>query len=398
MRPRRIQLSGWATTLLKLLIGASFLVPRESVAQCPSGFGVQTVTYSSTLSGSGSDAYDISLPQYFSSSGYTLIGASVNVYLTTTATVTFQNGGTTTQSFNPAVGRSDDVTMNGVDITGGNGSSNLPHTNLGVAGSPTDTKTYSGVSVFNNYNIINYSIDNSDPSLNDFQGTGGIAFHYTTATYVNFVPTVVTNNPIVTDNFTFSVTYTFCQPTSLSSNIITFTATRENDQTAVLNWMVENEEAGRKYNVEVSTDGVNFTAFATLPSDPSSADATYSDHYSIQQGTRGKLFFRVRQININGESGYSPVRTIDLNTGTASGFSIYPNPPSDYLNLVFPSSGQGWQVDILSADGSLVQRNYYSSTNTGRLNFQRKLSTGTYFTRATDLQTAQSYVAPFVIH
>jgi len=162
--------------------------------------------------------------------------------------------------------------------------------------------------------------------------------------------------------------------------------------------MVENEEAGRKYNVEVSTDGVNFTAFATLPSDPSSADATYSDHYSIQQGTRGKLFFRVRQININGESGYSPVRTIDLNTGTASGFSIYPNPPSDYLNLVFPSSGQGWQVDILSADGSLVQRNYYSSTNTGRLNFQRKLSTGTYFTRATDLQTAQSYVAPFVIH
>lgn len=397
MRPRRIQLSGWSSTLLKLLLGASFLVAQKSNAQCPSGYNAQTVTYSSAYTGSGSDGYDISIPQYYSSAGYTLVSASINVYLSTTASVTFQNTGITTQSFTPAIGRSDDLMMNGVDITGGGGSANMPHTNLAIAGNSGDIKTYSNLGVFNNYNIISYTVDNSDPSLNDFQGSGNIAFHYTTATYINNVPTVVVPNPTVSDHFTFAVTYTFCQPTTLSSNIISFTAVRGNDQAVSLSWLVENEEAGRKYNVEVSTDGNKFTAFDTLSSDPASAEATYTDRYILQPSMTGKLFFRIEQVNINGEAGYSIIRIIDLSTAAASGFSIYPNPPTDYLNLVFPPSAQGWQVDILAADGGLIQRNYYSSATTGRLNFQHKFPSGTYFTRATDLQTAQRYLASFVV-
>lgn len=397
MRPRRPLLSGWTTTSLKLVLVTSLLLTQRADAQCPSGYAAQTVTYSFTQAGSGSDSYDFSVPQYFSSSGYTLISAAINVVLSTTASVTFQNTGATSQSFTPAFGRSDELYMNGTDITGGGGSANMPHTNLAIAGSAGDTKTYTNLAVFTNYNIINDVIDNSDPSLNDFQGVGNISFHYTTASYINNVPTVVTPTPTITDHFTFSVTYTFCQPTTLSANIISFIATRDNSQSVALNWIVENEMADRKYNVEVSTDGNKFNAYDTLSSDPVSAEAVYTDHYPIQPGMTGKLFFRVRQLNANGEASYSPVRIIDLGTSVVSGFSIYPNPPTDYLNIVFPASAQGWQVDILAADGGLIQRNYYGNTNNSRLNFQQKLASGTYFVRATDLQTAQSHVAPFIM-
>jgi len=69
--------------------------------------------------------------------------------------------------------------------------------------------------------------------------------------------------------------------------------------------------------------------------------------------------------------------------------------------VVFPSSGGGWQVEIFSPDGALVQRAIFNETGTGngtgRVNFSRKLSAGTYFVRATDVKTLRSQTGSFVV-
>lgn len=396
MIPCRIQLSG--ATLLLLICWAT-LKPLHAAAQTCSGT-IQSVTYSTVISGTGSGTYAASLPQYNSSSGYTLISAVLNSYVTTNSTVKFTNTDPSNEAdFSPLIGRTDILKLDGTTTLGGASSNfSFPFTSLDPAGGANDNVTYGPQAVFNNTHMVSDSITTASPMLTaSFQGTGSVNFTYKSTTSLTSA-LGVSNTASVSDAITLSVTYYFCNPTVLSSNVITFMATLENNRTASLNWITANEQAGRRYELEMSSNGKDFTTFDTQASDPINTEASYSYQYPIGSGVTGKLYFRLKQIDIDGTASYSQVRIIDLDgTGTAPGFSIYPNPPTDFINLVFPSSTLGWQVDILTADGSLVQRNYYGSIGTGRLNFQRKLAAGTYFARATDLQAAKNYVSPFVI-
>lgn len=79
------------------------------------------------------------------------------------------------------------------------------------------------------------------------------------------------------------------------------------------------------------------------------------------------------------------------------GFVVYPNPPTDHINLIFPSAGRNWQTDIIAADGRMVQRNVFNNIVQGTMYFSHKLAAGVYFVRITDLQSAASHSTSFVI-
>jgi hypothetical protein len=394
MRPRRIQISRGTLTLLLMLMGASFLSPVRLEAQCGPGYTVATEVHSTTAAGDGSNPTNISLPQFANPGGNTFIGAQVDVFLTSTITITFTNTSpTATQSFFPLMSRPDELDLYGTDVFDASGNQNLPHTVL----APSTSKTYTNITPYNNNNIVDYTITTSDPNLVSYEGGGNLSFTYIPTIFFNNVPNppVSPSTPVVNDNLTFQVTYSYCQLTVLASNIITFTATRENGQSVALNWITSNEEPGRRYAIEVSTDGKNFQDQGSVSSDSVKSDASYSYSYVIPAGATGKLYFRLRQSQTGVADSYSTVRIIDLGMG-ASVFSLYPNPPSDYINLNFPST-HDWKVDIVAADGGLVQRVYYPNTSLARVNFNRRLSAGTYFARATDADESKVYVASFTI-
>jgi hypothetical protein len=395
MTPQKIRVPWLALALI--LSMDLYLAPLPSVAQSCSGT-IQTVTYSTTLAGTGSGtATDNSLHQYYSADGYTLISAVMASYITTSSTVTFQNSTNVEQDFIPSISRTDVVKLNGTMLTNGNSSYNFPYTELYALGSPDDNITYGPQNVFNNTLILYDSIATSSGTLASFQGMGTLNLSYKSTTSLS-VPLGVNPSASVSDNITLSVTYYFCNPIVLSSNILTFTVNRQDVQTVAIDWIVANETAGRRYDIEVSTDGKEFVYYRSQPADPSGGDASYIYKYPISPGSRGKLYFRLKQVEAAGTAAYSPVRIIDLNDSAAtSRFSIYPNPPSDFINVVFPFAGSGWQVDILATDGGLVQRNYFNNSSTGRVNFTRKLASGAYFVRARELQSAEMHSASFVI-
>ena len=395
MYPLKIQLSGLIPGIFLLWVISA--TPFRSVAQSCGGT-IQTVTYTTSVSGTGSDVYSPTLPQY-NPSGYTLLSATVDAYLTTTSTVSFLNTNASSgATFNPSIGRSDEIDFNGSYLSSGSGNYNLPHTVLTKSGTAGDSKSYGPLTIFNNYNIIDYTIDNSDPTLTDFEGMGNLNLSYSSTTFINNVTLGVTSGATVADNITLSVTYTFCNPVVLSSNIVTFTAIRQDPQTVALSWITANEQAGRKYVVEVSHNGSNFITSSSRYSDPVQGESSYSDSYVIAPGSSGKLWFRLKQVEVDGTVSYSPLRIIDLDdSGISREFSIYPNPPTDFINVQFPPGSPGWQVDILAADGSLVQRNAFYGLVAGRVNFIHRLAAGTYFVRATDLPGTRRYAAAFVI-
>jgi hypothetical protein len=407
MRPCRIQLSGVTTALLLVLLsGASSLLParvyaQATVSSCTAGT-VQKVTFSSTVNNlAPNTTNNFSLPQYdFSGSGYQLISAVLNTKVTTTNTITFTNTDPSNgeQDFNPTIRRTDVLKLVSPATTLGSNfvDYNMPFTELDNTG---DNITYGPQTFFNNTSVVTDSVTTAQPVLNSFVGTGSLNFSYKNTNFLNSVPTpgVTPSGITETDNITFSVTYYFCNPTILSINVLTFTATKENDQTVSLNWVTGNEQAGRRYDIEVSADGSHFTVAGSTPSDPVNREATYQYSYPIPAGATGHLYFRLLQVETDGKASYSPVRVIDLSGGGPQRFSIYPNPPTDFIQLSFPVTSGDWQVDILAADGARVQRNYYANTNQAHVNFGRKLPPGTYFARATDARTAQSYVGSFVI-
>jgi len=164
-----------------------------------------------------------------------------------------------------------------------------------------------------------------------------------------------------------------------------------------LAWSSTNEQTGRNYKTQVSTDGTDYSVFGSVPSNPIAGDPSYTYSYPIPPNATGKLYFRLEIVDNNGITTYSPIAIVNLgDPGTAS-FSIYPNPPQDFVNLTLPGDNRSWQVDILSAVGNLVQRSYFYNNSNPRVNFNRKLASGAYFVRASNMQTGDQHTGSFII-
>jgi len=383
--------------ILWMLVCLSAVKPLRSAAQCAGT--IQSTTYTATLSGTGNNTYAVnSIPKY-PAAGPTLISVVVKSVLNVTSNLVLQNTNPTGQDFFPTISRSDVIKLNGTTLgaPGGTGYNGFPETILDPAGGPVDHITYPTTSIFTNASDYKDSVKSTDPVFPSFSGSGNLTMTYKSASFPGGIPTGINNNYNLAETITFTVTYYYCS-IILSTNVLTFTATRTDNSTVRLNWTSSNEEAGSRYDVEVSKDGNTYAPFDSRPAIPGRLNSSYSDTYPITPGASGKLYFRLKIVNADGAVSFSPIREINLDGDPASSFYIYPNPPGDeYVNIVFGRSSANWQVDIFSANGRLVQRNSFFNTTTARLNFVHKMAAGAYFIRATDLGTAKSYSSSFLI-
>ncbi|MBN9382362.1 MAG: T9SS type A sorting domain-containing protein [Chitinophagaceae bacterium] len=402
MRTRKIQLS-LVTGFLLSQAGALF-TPLSSVAQSCTGT-IQSTGYNTTFAGTGNATYSVTWPQYAPPSGYTLVSAVLKSVVSLTASFELTNpGGTDLTNVRPGVTGEDVLQVNGNNLTDADGNDistkdfvkNLPAVPLIHAG---QTYSYPATQVYNNFKMMTDSLATDNGMLNGFIGTGNMAITYsntpgyTINAVVNVTPSYSITNKI-------SMTYYYCYTGPLAADILTFTATRQSDGTVALNWISGNEQGGRHYVVQVSGgNGSDFLDINMQPASRNSGSAAYSYIYTVTPADKDRLYFRIKVVDALGTVAYSPLRIIYLGAGgTPGGFSIYPNPPSDHINVIFPFLGrQGWQVDILAADGRLVLRSRYSNVAAARVDFQQRLAAGAYFVRATDIQSAESHSTSFVI-
>ncbi|MDO6432567.1 T9SS type A sorting domain-containing protein [Flavitalea sp. BT771] len=399
MRPLKTSVP-LATFLLSLVTLSSS--PLLSVAQCTGA--LQSTSYSTTFTGTGNAVYGVTWPQYAPPGGYSLVSAVLKSVVSITASyqITNNNGADAT-NVKPGVTGEDILQVNGNDLTDEDGNSisdvtflkNLTAVPVIHAG---ETYNYPATVVYNNFKMMNDSIATNNGMLNDFVGTGDLNITYSNTPGYNINAAVqVTPSYSITNKV--SLTYYYCYTGALASAILTFTATRQNDGTVALNWISAEAQSRRQYVVQVSEgNNTDFSDVNAQLSTGIAGNAAYSYSYVLSPNDGKRLYFRIKVLDAQGDATYSPLRIIDLDAaGGAGNFLIYPNPPNDFINVVFPFADSEWQVDILAADGSRVQRNYYKNTASGRVNFIHRLPSGTYFVRATDLQSAKSRSASFII-
>ncbi len=250
------------------------------------------------------------------------------------------------------------------------------------------------------YTIL-YRYDNSDSILQNvfnFLGSGTVQFKYVPLTYTNLTGSnSYYYSASANDTIHFSVTYYYCNNITLRATLTKFDAQKHDPSSVDLSWVTDNEQRGRIYEIQKSTNGVDFQPLSSMPSDDHAQIGNYGFPYAVGKSEFGKLYFRLRIMDLSGNIAYSETKMVDMGLDGRT-FYLYPNPSNQLINIFSKEMiGKHWKVDILSANGNLVQSNQYTNTSLAIIPFQRTLPGGIYFARVSDLNGQNNQVMTFIV-
>jgi len=94
-----------------------------------------------------------------------------------------------------------------------------------------------------------------------------------------------------------------------------FTAQAENGGAVLLNFTTTNEMTNDHYDIERSTDGINFTHIGSVNAIRGAANSTAYNYSDITAPT-GKVYYRIKQVDVNGQYTFSKVVALTINNGS----------------------------------------------------------------------------------
>lgn len=165
-----------------------------------------------------------------------------------------------------------------------------------------------------------------------------------------------------------------------------------------LKWETASEINVSHFELERSTDGVNFSQAAMVFSygaADSKANYSYSDNVASFQVP--VVYYRLRSVDIDGKSELSETRIIRLSKGQANSISLltYPNPVMNELRITVPNNWQNKQTvfELFNANGQITNRKATTGSNQTETINTSNLAPGFYVVRVTcDGQTAQQKI------
>lgn len=149
---------------------------------------------------------------------------------------------------------------------------------------------------------------------------------------------------------------------------------------ALLEWSTSTEINASHYVIQSSEDGRNFYDNGSVIAAGNSLETQYYEHVDTN-AINGMKYYRVRQVDINGDFAYSDVKVVIQNYTDVEIMSLYPNPAINDLELSISSSQrQECEISIFSIDGELVKSSnsfLNEGLNPKRINV-KNLSQGIY--------------------
>ncbi|WP_165370555.1 T9SS type A sorting domain-containing protein [Hymenobacter persicinus] len=154
----------------------------------------------------------------------------------------------------------------------------------------------------------------------------------------------------------------------LPVELTAFEALRQNNA-VLLKWATASEKNNDRFSVERSADGKDFKAIATVRG---SGSTTKTTSYSVtdKEPLTGLNYYRLRQIDTEGQFSYSPVRVVQVG---AAAFA-YPSPATNRLNVPVALASSAYRV--VNSVGQTVLRGVVPASGVVEVS---KLPTGSYF-------------------
>ncbi|MGI4866412.1 MAG: glycine-rich protein [Janthinobacterium lividum] len=166
----------------------------------------------------------------------------------------------------------------------------------------------------------------------------------------------------------------------LPVELVSFTATTAGPAAVALAWATASEVNSTSFEVERSLDGRTFTRLGTVAAAGSSSSARSYQLLDAQlPAGAALLYYRLKQMDLDGTFSYSPVRTVAL-TGAAAGLSLFPNPAHSGA-ATLTGAEAGTVVTVYDALGRPVATATADATGTAALVLPAGLATGVYVVR-----------------
>lgn len=186
----------------------------------------------------------------------------------------------------------------------------------------------------------------------------------------------------ITDNYgcvgAGSITVLASCGSVLATNLIDFTATKQGSK-AYLSWQASAGFDNAYFDIERSTDGVNFIKTGTVTANAgSAAAASYS--FTDASPAGGLNYYRLKQVTTDGKYYYSETRSLSF-TGISS-LRVYPNPATDHLTINFDNDrDENAQLTVIDANGRPViakQQALVNGNNSFTVYFTNNMASGLY--------------------
>jgi len=378
--------------------------PWVTTAQCncSPGHPATPIDYSVTLPVTNAASTTISFPKFNPALG-TLSCLTVKDTVTAITTTTAQNKAPDSTAYKFQLTVSDDLSGPNIDISHTVNKTYGPDT-LAPYTTPGDNITY-GPDVI--YSDTTGTASKSSPSALYLGSSGTIDFTYTlsggvvsTQGGLNY-----TAGPATNYSGTFHLTYYWCPAAPLATGIQDFTASPDGS-TILLQWTT-NQQPNTQYEIQVSTDGKNFYDSGTTEGDASSAGTStkYQYQYNPDPANVGKLYFRIKETDADGQISYSVMLIVDPNANGAGekdliSYHTYPNPATNNVLLQFNGKRTGhFLIELINTSGQIVQQKVATLAGTSqiRLDLDPQPAKGLYFLRTTDLSHNRNYTSKVFI-
>lgn len=152
--------------------------------------------------------------------------------------------------------------------------------------------------------------------------------------------TVISNTVTGTLAATFTLGET---DVPLPVSLVSFTAVAQGAD-AVLNWTTASETNNQGFEVQVSTDGTNFSKLSFLAVNTPNSSTPHSYQYrDVTVGKQGTRYYRLRQLDLDGTESFVAPQAVTFNGVVAQGTSLqgYPSPFSSEINLAMQATAAG---------------------------------------------------------
>ena len=154
-----------------------------------------------------------------------------------------------------------------------------------------------------------------------------------------------------------------------------------------LNWSTSAEISNTGFAIERSTDGINWQQIGFVSSKAIGNNSSQQLSYIWYDNNplNGINYYRLKQIDINGNSNYSDIKTININNDNK--ISVQPNPVTDKLYIITNNWSDIKEIKLLDATGRMI---YQISNARDGINMN-SLATGMYMLQIiktnSDIQT-----------
>lgn len=169
----------------------------------------------------------------------------------------------------------------------------------------------------------------------------------------------------------------------LPIELTSFTA-EKHGMDAILRWETASEFNNHKFEIQVAKSPLpltdeNFKHIGTVLGNGTTTTNhhyTFSDNSPLKSGYR---YYRLKQIDFNGNYTYSDIRSV--NFGTFTDVAIFPNPFIGEINIMnLPEKGVLQNIQILNTLGQVVfESTQFEDVKDLTIEIDEKLASGTYF-------------------